>query len=199
MVLTLRRITRGDLHRLFRWRNDPRIYHWCRQFAPLHWENHTHWFEKQAVDSTVSFFTVIDDLQPVGVCGLTSIDLVNRRAEFSLYIGPEFQGNGYALEALQLLFYHGFRELGLNRIWGETFADNPAMNIFTKKLGMEVEGTRREFYFRDGHFIDAHLVSLRASDFHYTPDRETERREAEILDHARATYEDHETRSDLFI
>jgi RimJ/RimL family protein N-acetyltransferase len=163
--LKLRRIEKGDLPQLFEWRNHLGVRSWCRQYAPLHWADHEAWFEKQAADPKIEMFSLIEphgDL--VGVCGLTDIDLVNRRAEFSLYIGPTLQGFGFGLSGLKLLFTWGFGSLGLNRIFGETFDLNPAAKIF-EKLGMEKEGTRRDFYYRNGRFIDAHLYSISAADF----------------------------------
>jgi len=100
----------------------------------------------------------------VGVCGLTSIDWVNRRAEFSLYIASEYQGNGYGEAALRLLVEHGFNVLNLNSIWGEAFDGNPAINMF-KKVGFIEEGRRRQFYFREGKYIDAILFSLMRSEY----------------------------------
>jgi RimJ/RimL family protein N-acetyltransferase len=104
------------------------------------------------------------DTQWLGVCGLTSIEMVPRRAEFSLYIAPKYQGMSYGKKALDLLFSFGFDELGLNLIWGETFAKNPATKLF-EKMGMQCEGTRRDFYFKEGQFIDAWLYSIKRSEF----------------------------------
>lgn len=110
-------------------------------------------------------------LAMVGVCGLTSIDLHNRRAEFSLYIAPALHGQGFGRKGLELLLTHGFKNLGLNVIWGEVFDGNPAAKLF-RRLGFVKEGTRREFYFRDGKFIDAHIVSLTAGEWElYAPRR----------------------------
>jgi RimJ/RimL family protein N-acetyltransferase len=102
----------------------------------------------------------------VGVAGLTSIDRLARRAEFSLYIGPEHHGEGYGRKALIALFTKGFRDLGLNLIWGESFDGNPAIRLF-ESLGMIREGTRRDFYFKDGRFIDAHLFSIRSTEWKF--------------------------------
>lgn len=163
--MKLRRIKEGDLAKLFEWRNKPEVYRWCRQFAPLHWESHLAWYAKQVADPKIEMFVIeADDDKMVGLCGLTDIDLVNRRAEFSLYIGPEFWHRGYAFGGLTQLFSWGFNSLGLNRIFGETFRDNPAAKIF-ERLGMENEGIRRDHYFRNSNFIDAYLYSISAADF----------------------------------
>jgi ribosomal-protein-alanine N-acetyltransferase len=108
----------------------------------------------------------------VGVCGLTSIDYLNRRAEFSLYIAPAYQGNRLGEKALACLLTHGFKNLGMHTIYGETFDGNPAIKIF-ESMGFYREGTRRDFYFRDGGFIDAHIYSLKEGEWkqynqHYT-------------------------------
>lgn len=163
--MKLRRILESDYETLFRWRNDPRIYEWCRQNSPLHWDKHLDWCRAQARDPRLDMFVMLGDSgNPVGVCGLTDICLINRRAEFSLYIGPEHQGNGYAYRGLEKLLEHGFDTLGLNRIYGETFDGNRAQNIF-EKMGMVCEGVRRDFYFRCGRFVNAKLYSISCGEF----------------------------------
>jgi RimJ/RimL family protein N-acetyltransferase len=100
-----------------------------------------------------------------GVCGLTSINFINRRAEFSCYIAPEFQGHGLSVPTLKTLFRHGFEDLNLNLIWGEVFEGNHALAIFKHKLGMVWEGRRRQFYWKEGRFWDADIVSITADEF----------------------------------
>lgn len=100
----------------------------------------------------------------VGVCGFTGIDRVNQRAEFSLYVAPEFQGRGYGKDALYTLLRHGFEDMNFVRIWGETFDENPAFSMF-KKLGMIWEGTQRKSYFRNGKFINSHMVGMLREEF----------------------------------
>lgn len=100
------------------------------------------------------------------MCGLTSIDHLHQRAEFSLYVGPQYRKRGYAKETLKTLFSYGFVALNLNCIWGETFDGNPAAKIF-ESVGMVREGTRRDFYFKKGKFIDCHLYSVKRSEWAY--------------------------------
>lgn len=165
--MKLRRIAEADLPTLFEQRNNPDIYKWCRQHSPLHWENHVAWYKAQAKDQSLSMFVLEIRGVIVGVCGLTSIDMVNRRAEFSLYIDADYHGKGFGKYALGLLLDHGFNALGLNRIWGESFSNNEkALGMF-KSLGFEVEGVRRDFYFRDGHYIGATLVSIGRDSFYH--------------------------------
>lgn len=165
----LRRIQRSDLEQLIKWRNNYQIFRWCRQSDVLSWEHHVRWFDNLLEnESTISMYSIeiSDDKKPllVGVCGLTSIDRANQRAEFSLYVGPEFGGNDYGYEALMTLFYHAFWTLNLNSVWGETVGDNPAIKTF-EKVGMVKEGERREFYYREGKFQNSHLYSVTRREF----------------------------------
>lgn len=163
--VSLRRIEEEDLGSLFSWRNDPSIFRYTRQNSPLHKSGHRDWYNWQAKDPKTSMFVVeTSDSKAVGVVGLTSIDPVNRHAEFSCYIAPNSQKKGLGTKALKTLFDYGFKVLGLNLIWGETFDGNPAAKAF-EKIGMTRHGTRPDFYFRDGKFINAHLYGVRREDW----------------------------------
>ena len=151
--VTLRRIREQDLETLFKWRNDPAIFKWCRQNDVLSWESHLRWFKRQDLDATIEMYVIVADDKLVGVCGLTSIDRLNSRAEFSLYIDPARQGIGLGSSSLKTLISHGFMNHGLNCIWGESFEGNPAAKMF-ESVGMTKEGVLRDYYFRSGRFID---------------------------------------------
>lgn len=159
-------IQRKDLDELRAFRNHRKINEWCRQIGLVSEFDQERWYERINTDKSIRMFAIkgmLDD-SIKGVCGLTSIDYQASRAEFSLYIEPNSQGMGYGKKALKTLLKFGFNDLGLNLIWGETFEGNPALDMF-QSLGMFFEGTRREFYFKDGRFINAHLVSMTHMEF----------------------------------
>jgi RimJ/RimL family protein N-acetyltransferase len=144
------------------WRNDGRIWKWCRQNTLISESAHQRWLERIQTDASIKMFgirAIEDGDTAVGVCGLTSIDKQNQNAEFSLYIAPEHHGKGYGKDALRTLLEHGFKDQNLWRIWGETYDGNPAFKMFLS-LGMKHEGTSRQAYFRSGKFIDCHRVAI---------------------------------------
>ena len=151
------------------WRNDYQIWRWCRQSDFISDVEQSAWFERQAEDPTIKMYKVVREHAgqsiTVGVCGFTSINMLSRHAEFSLYIAPEFQGKRYGLTALGLLLMHGFSNLGFNMIWGEVIAGNPALNMFAA-VGFKGDGLRRQFYWKDGAVHDAHLISMTVREYY---------------------------------
>lgn len=165
--VSLRAVEGWDLYLLHKWRNDPRIWKWCRQNTYISLEHQQAWFKRQREDASIKMYAVQaksstdKGLTPVlvGVVGLTSVDRLNQTAEFSLYIDPDKHGQGLGEMALRSLLNHGFRDHNLNVIWGESFYGNPAMRLF-EKMGFGLDGIRPAAYYRDGKFIDAHLYSM---------------------------------------
>ncbi len=161
--LELAPVCRGDLEQLRTWRNDHRVWRYCRQSDLISDVEQDAWFQRQSADPTIKMYVLVrrvdGNRQAVGVCGLTSIDMISRRAELSMYIGPEHHGKGYGREAFRLLFIHGFQNLGLHQIWIETIGRHPADKLFGE-LGFRPDGVRRDFYFKDGKHVDAHLYSI---------------------------------------
>lgn len=163
VTMNLLPIDKEHLPQLRAWRNDYSIWKWCRQNDLISDIAQQGWYERQAKDPSSKMYRIEVNAEKytetVGVCGLTNLDFANRHAEFSIYVGPEHQKRGYGKKALSLLLSHGFQNLGLNLIWGETFDGNPALALF-EAMGFRKDGMRRQFYWKDGKFIDAHLLSL---------------------------------------
>lgn len=157
--VTLGALEEKDLEFLRGWRNDERVWRWCRQHDMIDELQQARWFERQSGDASIHMYGIYANGELVGVCGLTGHDYVNRSAEISIYIAPEEQGHGYAPMAFKTVIAHGFRNLNLHSIWCEVFAGNPVLKILYE-LGFVDIGTRREHYYRDGQYVKTHLLDL---------------------------------------
>ena len=165
--VVLARLCEEESENLPFWRNEYPIRRWCRQYDLIDDINQKKWFEQINSDTSVSMFGIyLPDITgaPLGVCGLTSIDKHNRKAEFSLYIEPHSHNQGYGEQALKTLICHGFANLNLNRIWGETFEGNPGIRLY-QKLGFVREGTLKETYFKAGRMIDSSIWAITRTEF----------------------------------
>jgi len=159
--ISLSAVKQSDLELIRHYRNLPELNRWFRQSTDLsQWENLNYWQNVWSGQAHKFFQVMTKEEKFVGVAGLCYIDRQNSRAEFSLWIRPEYQSQGFGVAALKTLFDHGFDDLNLHLIYGETFDGNPALDIFVKKLGMRYDGCRQEFYFKRGKYIDAHVISI---------------------------------------
>lgn len=165
LSVSLDTLDEADIEQLRTWRNSYDIWRYCRQNDLISQANHKTWFDWQSEDPNTRMYMICDGKKiDLGVIGFTEIDWINRRAEFSLYIGSDYRGKGYAKDALMTLTSHGFTSLGLNSIYGEVFEHNHAWNMFAD-VGFIHEGIRREFYFREGKFINAVVISMLKSEW----------------------------------
>ena len=107
-----------------------------------------------------------DDARPIGYISAANIDYVNRKAEWSgIVIAKEFAGNGYGVEASQLLLKHLFCELGMNMVYCFVREDHTASLKMIEKTGYRKEGTIRDFVYKSGKFHSVCIQSILRSEY----------------------------------
>ena len=166
-----RLVSDKDCDQLFLWRNHPDIYAWTRQNGKISYEQHRKWFNRQFSDESMRMLGITNKSEAlVGVTGLTGINEVHGYAEFSLYIGPEYQKQGLGLKALKSIVAYGFSAKGfyLDCIWGESLDGNPAQAMFLK-AGLVHRGIVPGKYLKEDihgcyHRLDAHIWSINSTD-----------------------------------
>jgi len=81
----------------------------------------------------------------IGNCSLFSIDKIDRKAEFGIFIGDKnYWGKGYGTEAGKLIVDYGFNALNIHSIMLETYSFNKRAIKSYEKIGFKVIGKRRE-------------------------------------------------------
>lgn len=169
--VSLRPLAREDLPQLAAWRNDPELRARTRELRPLTDEDQARWFARISSPDTRDFMfglVAVDGVEDafIGVVGLCHWVPRDRLAEVSFYIGPpEMRGRGYASKALRLLHAWGFNELGLERIYAETYAFNEPSLRLLERLGYQREGILREHVWRQGARADAVMLGLLRSEW----------------------------------
>ena len=110
--------TQNYLEHHAKWRNDSLA--WTREGSPTNYQTQFKFFTN--LKRNKEFFAILDGKTYVGTTGLTGISPEHKTAEFSLLIGKEHRRKGHATQALKDILNYGFNNLGLNLIYGETFA-----------------------------------------------------------------------------
>jgi RimJ/RimL family protein N-acetyltransferase len=102
-----------------------------------------------------------------GIVSLGDIDYVNRNAEFSIVIGDhDSRLKRQSIEALGLLFRHGFQTLNLHKIYGGSVAPlEPWLKTLQDVFGFKPEGQWRQHVYKDGQYIDIFRVGLLREEF----------------------------------
>jgi RimJ/RimL family protein N-acetyltransferase len=109
--ISLRSPSKKYLNYMFELRNNPFYRKWFRQYSILNFENHVEWYIKMRVDPTIEMFIVSSYPGGIaGMCGLTSIDRVNSRAEISMCVEDDSLKNG----VLKTIIDHAFLNHNLN-------------------------------------------------------------------------------------
>jgi len=162
-----------DLDRCLRWINDPEIVVNLGRRTPMSRTTERDWLIGQYKgDRDLPLAIVLNDGDcHIGNVGLHAIDYLDRSAEFGLLIGEkDAWGEGYGPEAGRLILDHGFRQLGLHRIFLHVYAFNERAQRVYAKLGFVPEGTLRESYFHDGTYHDTLIMSILEEEWRSAPD-----------------------------
>lgn len=94
------------------------------------------------------------------VFGLYHILLEHKNAEIGYWLFPEFQGKGFANEALQLVLHFCKNELKLHRIYADVETDNNASNKLLYRNGFLLEGIKQDCEFKNGKFISLQMWAI---------------------------------------
>lgn len=103
--------------------------------------------------------------EPIGVIGINNLSGIHKKAEIGFWLLPAFWGKGFTTEAGKAVLNFCFSQLGLNRIEATVETENPASIAIIKKLGLQHEGTFREYEINNGAFIDLMMFALLKRDW----------------------------------
>ena len=78
---------------------------------------------------------------------------------FGIAVRDDWQGKGIGTELMKACLDLADNWLGLRRLDLRVYVDNePAISLY-KKFGFEIEGTHKRFAFRDGEYVNAHVMA----------------------------------------
>ncbi len=154
----LRSIEESDTDNIIAWRNKPDVRKYFINQELLTIQNHTNWLRNYVETGRVRQFIIVSrkDGKGIGSVFLRDIDVINKKAEFGIFIGEEeYLGCGFGTQALGLIMEYGFQELHLNKIFLRVLADNVRAIKSYQKSGFSQEG-----YFRKDVFVNSELKDL---------------------------------------
>ncbi|NDL64115.1 GNAT family N-acetyltransferase [Acerihabitans arboris] len=120
------------------------------------WKNRT----AQPTPGHYSLAACIDELI-VGELGIETNPRPRRRhvASFGMGARPDYHRRGVAAQLMTAMLDLCGNWLITGRIELNVYIDNPAAIALYKKFGFTIEGTARNFAFRNGQYVDVYYMS----------------------------------------
>lgn len=166
----LRPVERDDLPRFVEWFGDPDVRRHLLLYLPFSLAQEERWFEslqgrlERQQDVLLAIETA--DGAHIGNIGLNSINWKDRNAELGIVIGEKaYWSQGYGTDAIRTLLELAFREMNLHRVFLRVDVDNERGIRCYEKAGFQRDGTLRQMVFKEGTYIDQHIMSILRSEY----------------------------------
>lgn len=162
--LTLRRIVPQDIDFVFCHFSNPQVNRYLYDEDPV--------IDRPGAEEIVQFYLEQDgksynrwilerksDGERLGTIGFHKWSRRNRRAEIGYDLFPEYWGQGWMVEAAQAAVEFSRSVMRLHRIEALVAVENERSKRLLVKLGFQVEGVLRDYFFHQGRYYDHLLMS----------------------------------------
>lgn len=165
-----------DVPHLNKWANDPEIWRllggWHFPYSSISTEK---WVAGLNNNNQVGHVFCIEapDFGLIGTANLINIDWKNRNAEHGAMLGEEeVRGRGLGFDTVMAVMRYAFDELNLSRLdTGMVAFNERSINFYTKYCGWEIEGRRKNWYYRGGRYYDKVLAGITRERYQAMVDR----------------------------
>lgn len=160
----------SGLEEMHKYSIDERLYEFF-EFKPFKTIEDTQNYIKKLLNERMSyngnkkrgmywFIRRSSDKKLIGTASLTNIQYSRKSIEWGYGIDPNLWGYGYILKIQEILKKYVFEELSFNRLHGITMLGNEKTISSILSCGMTNEGIVRDYYFKDGKYIDGWMYSM---------------------------------------
>lgn len=130
-----------------------------------------YWFVRSSANNTL-----------IGTATLVNINKGRESAEIGYGIDPNHWGKGYILKIQNALIKYVFESLKFNRLHGITMVNNERTISSILAAGFLKEGILRDYYHKQGKFIDGFKYSMLKTDYFLSIKKESCNKEISISD-----------------
>jgi len=120
-------------------------------------------WQKRFEQADNNFYSLVAEVdgEIVGQIGLDHFSNPRRRhvANLGMAVSENNQGQGVGDKLLSAMLDLANNWLAITRIELEVYTDNPAAIKLYQSKGFEIEGTAKAYAFRNGKYVDSHLMA----------------------------------------
>ncbi|MBN1158718.1 MAG: GNAT family N-acetyltransferase [Bacteroidales bacterium] len=168
--IALRAMEPADIDVIYKWENDPEIWHISNTYTPYS----KYILEKYIENSHLDIFQVkqmrlmIDvhnikesSVRSIGTIDLFDFDPYHNRAGIGILIGDKSdRKKGYATKALEKFIHYGFNTLQLHQLYCNIVHNNlDSMKLF-KNQGFRICGRKKDWIKTPGRYIEEYMLQL---------------------------------------
>ncbi len=168
-TIYLRPLSPSDIPVWAAWFNDPNVTEHMNKGAVPNTETAQAEFLAQLARSKTDVqFAIVAKGEDclIGTIGIHKIDWIHRHGSISILVGDKaYWGRNIGTEAVELIVRHTFTKLNLHRLTAGMWSSNPGSRACFEKNGFLLEGTLRESFFRNGLYVDEHVMGLLRSEW----------------------------------
>lgn len=160
-MLRFAKVREEDLELILQWRRQPGVTSVMITDVELDMDKQRRWLERISSDPSVRYWMIKLDEMPLGVINLADINRQHRRCSAGYYIGDlNYKQLGAVIPPY--LYNYVFRQLRLNKIYGEVVTSNAAVLRMHAMHGYRVVGTYKQHVMKHGEFLDLVAIELLA-------------------------------------
>ena len=166
----IRGIEESDFENYFAWEQDTESSRLDYEiWFPTSTTSRRDWVHSQARqtgEGDLFRFTIVTlDGTVVGSLNTHTVNRRNGTFMYGLFIDAAYRKNGYATDALRILFRYFFHERGYQKVNAEVFAFNEPSIRLHERFGFTLEGRLRRMIFTGGQYHDTLAYGLTREEF----------------------------------
>ena len=162
--ISLRALEPEDLDFLFTTENNPNFWELSSTQTPFSKYILKQYIENshQDIYEAKQYRFVICNTQniPVGMIDLFDFNPQHNRIGIGILLLPEYQNNGYASEALDLVIEYAFLYLNIHQIYANITSDNYKSIALFEKYNFSKVGNKKDWIYLNGIYKDELLYQL---------------------------------------
>ena len=171
--LILRKISKKDIGDIYEYSKDPRTSKfllWYPHYSVADTKRHVKSILKRYKKGSFYDYAIVlkNSGKMIGTCGFTRIVPLDNKAEIGYVINPEYQGQGFATEAVKRVISFGFEEIGFERIEARYILGNDSSLKLMQKVKMTHEGVIRHGVKAKGKYHDVGICSILSDEYYKT-------------------------------
>jgi diamine N-acetyltransferase len=97
---------------------------------------------------------------PIGMIDLFDFNPQHNRVGIGILLLPEYENNGFASEALELIIDYAFQYLNIHQIFANITADNKKSIALFEKFNFKLAGLKKDWIFTKSTYKDELLYQL---------------------------------------